>query len=116
MESLEQNRIKDGKAEYLLKWEGYETSTWEPEENLKCPTLIQEFEKNMPKIVGGKSGGESAKKKEEQPSSSAAYEDPVRPSTSNQKPVSSEEESGPSLKVPIQNWRSNSLIIIVLVC
>ena len=113
---MEQNRIKDGKAEYLLKWEGYETSTWEPEKNLKCPTLIQEFEKNMPKIVGGKSGGESAKKKEEQPSSSAAYEDPVRPSTSNQKPVSSEEESGPSLKVPIQNWRSNSLIIIVLVC
>ena len=62
----------------------------------------------MPKIVGGKSGGESAKKKEEQPSSSAVYEDPVRPSTSNEKSVPSEEESGPSLKVPIKNQRSKS--------
>ena len=45
VEAITKKRIKKGKVEYLVKWKGYSPrySTWEPEENILDPRLIQQF-------------------------------------------------------------------------
>ena len=42
-------RFKKGKTEYLVKWKGWSPrySTWEPEENILDPRLIQQFVKKV---------------------------------------------------------------------
>merc|ERR1712149_69339 len=48
---VDSRKGKSGKREYLLKWRGYPDSenTWEPQENLDCPEMIDAFEEKKKK-------------------------------------------------------------------
>ena len=44
---LDKRVEKKGKTEYLIKWTGWLKRTWEPEENLNCDEMIQDYEKSQ---------------------------------------------------------------------
>ena len=46
MEEILDKRINNGKAEYLISWEGYgpKENSWEPESNIYCPVMLKNFE------------------------------------------------------------------------
>lgn len=49
VEKILGKRVIRGKTEYFLKWKGYpdEENSWEPEENLECDDIINEYENSL---------------------------------------------------------------------
>ena len=47
VEKIVSKKVVGGKTIFLLKWKGYDSdeNTWEPEENLDCQDLLEEFKR-----------------------------------------------------------------------
>ncbi|XP_065197858.1 chromobox protein homolog 3-like isoform X2 [Sycon ciliatum] len=64
VEKILGKRVKNGRIEYLLKWNGFPDSdnTWEPKENLICQELLEEYEAQLATKSREKKKAESKKK------------------------------------------------------
>ena len=42
--SIQQQRVKGGKVQYLVEWKGYETMSWIDEDDINAPELLEDWE------------------------------------------------------------------------
>jgi len=47
VEKILDHKFENGKVQYYLKWIEFEEPSWEPEENLNCPELLEEYKNNL---------------------------------------------------------------------
>ena len=90
VEAITKKRLKKGKIEYLVKWKGYSPrySTWEPEENILDPRLIQQFiMKEQNKVEENKTEAEP-----ETPAPAPVPTPPVSSNKRGRKPKSESQE------------------------
>ena len=66
-EAITKKRLRKGRTEYLVKWKGWSPkyNTWEPEENILDPRLIQQYERKLvfQAMAGGNRPGRKPKDK-----------------------------------------------------
>lgn len=53
VESIIDKRMKNNKNQYLVKWKDYSSdeNTWEPEDNINCKELIEQFEEHLKSLT-----------------------------------------------------------------
>ena len=88
VEAITKKRIKKGKVEYLVKWKGYSPrySTWEPEENILDPRLIQQY------IMKEQTAKATENKPETPPTTSPTSNSNTNPNKRGRKPKTESQE------------------------
>ncbi|XP_061712069.1 polycomb group protein Pc [Cydia pomonella] len=92
-ERIMKKRIKKGKVEYYVKWKGWKPkhNTWEPEENILDPRLIQSFERGED---SKRPGRERKREREHSPERARSGSDERAPLPGKRKAQVLSQESG----------------------
>ena len=88
VEAITKKRIRKSKVEYLVKWKGYSPrySTWEPEENILDPRLIQQY------IMKEQTAKATEAKPDTPPATSPANNSNTNPKPRGRKPKTESQE------------------------